>query len=137
MKGIELPINTLIIIVIALVILISLIAIFYNVWPITTQTANLEAVKNSACQMLLSIGGCDALNHDETKTVVISNFDADKDSAINAGSAVDNDCNLVSAGSTSQDNLFMLCKCYFFVTGATEDELNDNCKKNVCNCQTS
>jgi len=74
MKGVELPINTLVIVVIALVILIALIALFYGVWAPSVEDIDLESAKNNACQMLISLG-CDS----EPEEISMSNFDADKD----------------------------------------------------------
>ncbi len=140
MKGLELPLSTLAVIILVLVVLVALIGLFYTTWPPSSQTATLETVKNNACQMLSSIGGCDPLNHDKTKLVVINNFDADKDGATDGGPVVDfGNPNSCTSMGVSQDNLFKLCECWYGITGApgnTEDDLNDNCKENVCKCPT-
>ena len=60
MKGIELPINTLIILVIALLILIAIIAFFLGVWGPGTSGVTLEATKTSACQRFISLDCLDA-----------------------------------------------------------------------------
>ncbi len=124
MKGIELPINTLIIIVIALTILLALIALFYGVWTPGSSGLNLDATKNTACHMLVSTGCSD------TTMVYINNFDADKDGNLNEQNSNIGDCGLASAG----DNLFMLCKCWYNVVG-NDDDIELACKQNICNCK--
>ncbi len=56
MKGIELPISTLVILVIALIVLVGIIAFFLGVWTPGTGGIQLEAIKSSACQRLISTG---------------------------------------------------------------------------------
>jgi len=143
MKGLELPISTVVVIILVLIVLVAVLGLFYGTWPAGAQLANLESVKNNACQMLMSTGGCDPADHEKTKSVIINNFDADKDGTpggTDVGSTVDMTgaaCTSAADPDDSRDNLFMLCQCYYWITGATEDDLNDNCKTNVCKCPTS
>ena len=125
MKGAELPINTLIIIVIAIAILLAIIAIFYNIYNPSKQGITTETAKNNACQMLASMG-CSV----DTSTIAINNFDADKDGndgADEAGSGWDwtaSNCNDLGSG----DNLASLCHCYYGMTSESD------CKTKVCRC---
>jgi len=124
MKGTELPINTLIIIVIAVAVLIAMIALFYYVYDPSRQGISLEAAKSNACQMLASLNcnvGADSIS--------ISNFDADKDGQRDPGSNVGTSIADCSNGNPSMnDNLMTLCACYY---GFTEDS---DCETNVCGC---
>jgi hypothetical protein len=52
MKGIQLPVNILIIVVIAVIILVAVIGFFYSSWRPSTGTISVESSKNSACQVL-------------------------------------------------------------------------------------
>jgi len=130
MKGLELPMSTLVVIIVALVILIAIISLFYNIWPKGAETVSLETAKNSACQ-LLSSTGC-TLRPDQ---IFINNFDADKDGVVGTvdPSEVGYDFDITDCGDTANpaatdDNLRMLCACYYNI--GDEDE----CKTKVCNC---
>ena len=118
MKGMELPINTLIIVIIAIIVLIGVVAFFLGVWNPGTSGLQLETIKSSACQRLVSFG-CS-----EPKDVVIRDFDADKDGGLDPGTG----WNPGNPSSTAnQDNLAALCWNYYF-----KDE--GACKE-LCNCQ--
>ena len=126
MKGVELPISTLVIVILALVVLLGILALFFGVVTPGSTSMTLEAAKNNACQMLISTNGCDTT--DSTKTIVVNNFDANKDGKQVGGSAFDDTITGCSSTSIAQDNLYMLCKCWYILDEAS-------CKKNVCNCQ--
>jgi len=123
MKGLELPISTVVIIVIALVVLLAMIAFLFGVYGPGTESVNLETAKNNACRVYTSMG-CVL----ETKDIPISNFDADQDGVVGDTGAV---TSIGSCGPTgvADDNLYMLCKCYY----ATDDDEN-LCKVRVCGC---
>ena len=107
MKGIELPVNTLIIIILALIVLVAFSAFFLNVWRSGSQSITLEGAKNSACQIYVSLG-CTG----SPSSVIVKNFDADQDENTDDGSGT-GDCEDKSPTATSQDNLWMLAKCYY------------------------
>jgi len=136
MKGIELPISTIVVMILVLIVLIAIVGLFYGVWPSGSQAATLESAKSNACQMLTSMNGCKSTDDGVTKAIVINNFDANQDGVnnpgITAGSALPCKDNIAHS---SQDNLFMLCKCWYNIGGADKD-INDNCKKQVCGCST-
>jgi len=125
MKGMELPINTLIVIVVAITILLAVIAIFFRVYNPSVNGINLETAKSNACQMLSSLQ-CSV----DTSTIQVSNFDADDDGTKDPGTGfvfgVNEDCKDVVG--LEKDNLAALCKCYYGIP-------NENgCKKTVCGC---
>jgi len=120
MKGLELPINTLIIIVLAMVILLAILAMLYGVWTPGSAGLTLESAKNSACQMLMSTGCRDA------SMIMVYNFDADRDGEFDPGEGGGN-CNDPS-DPTAQDNLYTLCKCWY------SEPNEQNCREEICNC---
>lgn len=120
MKGIILPINVLVIVVIAVIILLGIIALYVSGWGPFGGTLSLEGVKNSACRELVQKHNCAVA----TNTITISNFDADNDgsndpSQVFTWSAPDN--------STDGDNLAALC--YYQYSRTT-----DAACKALCNC---
>lgn len=119
MKGAELPINTLIVIIIALAVLIAVIAIFYNVVNPSKNSIDLGTAKSNACQMLVSLN-CDV----SPASIAVNNFDANKDDEI-LGGIEDSYANSCDHGGN--DNLARLCVCYYNMNEA-------DCKTKVCNC---
>ena len=134
MKGVELPISTIVVIVISIIVLVAIIALFGNVWNPGSDLAKLEGAKSNACQMLASINGCKSTDDGITKTVIVNGFDADKNGRTIGGTGVVvPNCNN-NADITDHDNLFTLCKCWYTIAGISDDIINDNCKKQVCSC---
>jgi len=128
MKGLELPISTTVILVIALVILLAVLTLFFNIWTPGAGGVTLQAATTNACQMLVSTG---CRNPD---SVLISDFDANKDGTMEEGTnwnwggyiAVPSSyCG--STATLSKDNLAALCACHYH-----KDETE--CKTNICNC---
>jgi type II secretory pathway pseudopilin PulG len=116
MKGLELPINILIIVVLAVIVLIAVIALFFPSFYSSSQTVSVESAKSSACQVLANLG-CVS----NTNSITISNFDADKDGSLDPGYTV-GACQTTDAN----DNFYMLCQCYL---NANEEQC-----KNTCGC---
>jgi hypothetical protein len=129
MKGVELPINTIVIVVIALAILLALIALFFGVWTPGSSGITLDAAKNNACHMLVSTGCRDA------KQINVRDFDADKDGILDTGSSGTRTLVCVDGEAGGNDNLFMLCKCWYGITGTDDPSLNLNCRRDICNCE--
>jgi hypothetical protein len=119
MKGIELPINILIIIAIAIIVLIAVVSMFYGPFSSGTETVSSDIAKNDACQILIS-RKCNVLTSDS----VINNFDANRDNSINGG-ATAFPTNCTAAGGATRDNLASLCICYYSIT--TEAGCKDFC----------
>jgi len=124
MKGVELPISTLIVIVIALVIFLAILMLFYGSWGPGSTVVNLEAAKDSACHMLLSLGCTPSTNY-----IVVNNFDADRDGEIDPGSGwVGWDS--PHPDPADNDNLASLCWYHFSIRSSTGET---DCK-DLCNC---
>jgi hypothetical protein len=116
LRGVELPINVIIIIVICLIVLLAIVALFFGVWNPGKGTLTLEAAKNNACQMLVSMG-CNQY----PESISISDFDADKSDS--------GGCSF-GGSSVSGDNLDSLCKCWYNLN-------SESCKTTLCGCGTS
>ena len=103
MKGIELPINILVIVAVAIIVLLGVIALFYSSWFGGTQPMSLEAAKAQACNVA-SRGVC------ATEAAVATPCSG-----------------IVVAYGTAAD-LMGLCQTYY---GITASHCND-CLKQVC-----
>ena len=117
MKGAELPINIIIIFILALAVLIAMIAIFMGVWTPGAASLSQESAKNSACQKYVGSGHCEK----GTSTSY------DSGSTINLDKNVECRCTEAQLGSgTGTDvetfeinNLEKLAKCCFGRTEGT------------------
>jgi len=125
MKAVELPINVMVIIVICVIVLLAIVALFFGVWNPGKGSITLEAAKNNACQMLVSMG-CPS----NPESISVRDFDANRNGMVNdAGGIAWNagtDCGL--SATTSGDNLASLCVCYYNLLDA------DSCRKTLCGC---
>lgn len=127
MKGIELPISTLIIIVVCIAVLIAVIMFFFGGYNQGTKAVNLETARSTSCQKLASMS-C----NQEPQRIQVVEFDADKDGTMNNGGMGVAACDGTAAG----DNLANLCKCYYGINIAdlADTAGMESCKKQVCNC---
>ena len=57
MKGLELPMNTLIIVIIAVIVLLAVIVLFFGVWT-GIWTIDINTAKSKACTIFVA-NGCD------------------------------------------------------------------------------
>jgi len=127
MKGMELPINVMVIIVICVIVLLAIVALFFGVWNPGKGSITLETAKNNACQMLASMG-C----HQAPESIAVRDFDANRNGALNDQGGIGsepwvyNDNCPGTAGSG--DNLATLCLCYYNLLDA------DSCRKTLCGC---
>jgi hypothetical protein len=134
MKGIELPINILIIVAVAIIVLIAVVAMFYPAWRNASGTVSSDVAKSAACQLLVE-RGCGRTSTVNTKDITINNFDADKDGVYgtDAGNVWTfpgtggSGCANIVAGAPERDNLAALCQCYYSVNSETA------CKT-LCGC---
>jgi len=115
-----------ILILLVLVIIITAVSLVLVIKPkeienYATTQISLENVKGSGCEILLR-NNC----KDSTNSILINNFDADKDGNVNNTGTGKGDCQ-----TTQGDNLFMLCKCYYNVNYYDDEE--ENCKV-FCGC---
>ena len=110
LKGIELPVNALIIVILAVLVLLGILAMYAGVWSPSSGGVNLEAAKDNACHMLASMG-CSV----HPAAIPVNNFDADGSGKFNPGSSV---CGCeppacTTPGGTQADNLWNLCTCKY------------------------
>jgi hypothetical protein len=119
MKGIELPINALIIITVAVLVLLGIVALWMSGWGSGSQGVTIEAAKAVGCSALLrDSAGCTAVDPaliifdgaNAFRHVV--KFDADGDG---------------TPGEALEDNLQNLCNRYYGTSTAGD------CRK-VCGC---
>ena len=109
-KGIELPINTLVVVAIAVIILLAVAAFFMGVWTPSAGGMQALAAKNDACGKLMNIGCADASISDMEK--IPFNYDYD------------------GSGTTTDDNLFGYCQTQL----RSSTDIKVDCKK-MCGCQ--
>lgn len=137
MKAMELPISTLIIVIIAVLLFLALLALFNGVWNPNKGSMDRETAKNNACQMLVSMS-CITM----PQNIVIHDFDANNNGIQNEiggifdpnndGIWVPNDAaprTNCGSGATSGDNLATLCLCYYNIPD------NVTCRQTLCGCR--
>ena len=132
MKGVELPISTIVIIALILLVLLGVVALWISGFGGGAQGVTLEAAKSTACaEVMRYFEGCAAK---DPKTVTISNFDANangKSGIAEATQKFDNTkadiCTSTSLPADNGDNLQLLCYCYYNATTASD------CRK-ICGC---
>ena len=120
MKGVALPTNALIIIILAVIVLVAVVAMLMGVWNPSGAAINLEATKNAACQKMTAQNCAAAIN-----TIQITDFDADQDGSLDPGTTNTN--TVCGSGGNAQDNLAMLCVCHYGITADAD------CKA-LCGC---
>ncbi len=104
-KGVELPINILVIVAIAVIVLLGLVALYFVGFNPFSTTAGLEGIKNKACQTLVQTNNCGVL----TSTIQV-NYDVNDDSQVTAADTLDLLCsNFYSR--TSEAACKGLCSC--------------------------
>ena len=100
----ELPINVLVIVVIAVIVLLGVVAVYFTGWTPYASSAGIDAIKNDACRKM---------SYDCSKDptdIKITNFDVDGDDDID-----------------TDDNLLTMCTMHYD-TGTVEQ-----CKA-LCGC---
>jgi len=125
LRGVELPINTMIIVVLCLIVLIAIVVLFFSTWDPGKGTLSQEAARNNACQLMVATR-CTA----NPVNIVVRDFDADRDGFLNTAGAGTGAC----ASTPGQgDTLYMLCKCWYGISDALPD-FDENCK-DICMCE--
>jgi len=115
MKGIELPINILIIVATAVIVLIAVIAMFYPAFNSGSVTMTSESAKSAACQVLVEAKNCGKTTPaTNTYGIRVNNFDANKDNTPLAGTEAAYPAACLPTGGN--DNLARLCVCYYSIT---------------------
>jgi hypothetical protein len=117
MKGLELPINALIIIVIAVLVLLGIAALWMSGWGGGSQGVTVEAAKAAACGVVMRDSrGCMSVTPStitfDGNTPTVPKFDINKDNLF-----------------TAADNLQLLCSTYYGTGAAAASD----CRK-ICGC---
>ncbi len=128
MKGIELPINVLVIIVVAFMVLLGIVALYYGGFTGPVGAMSSEGAKVKYCGVLMkNVFGCSTV--DPAVDVTIDDYDADTDGTIDAGPGTG-----VCGVAAAQDNLQMLAICHYGVdpTAAAGEQKRQTRK--ICGC---
>ncbi|MFH0929454.1 MAG: hypothetical protein V1818_03805 [Candidatus Aenigmatarchaeota archaeon] len=129
MKGIELPINILVIVAVAVIVLLGLVALYFSGFMGPAGVMNAQATKQKYCASIMNNPmGCQGGVY--TSSIQINDFDADKDGVLGTSdggtSWHETDAvwdsqlpvDVCTADDNVQDNLASLLACYF---GATSE----------------
>ncbi len=119
MKAIT-AINAVIILVIAVITIMAIVIFFLSSYNPAVIGVNLETAKNDACKAYVSLD-CPG----SPENIIVNNFDADQDGTIDPGKGTGN----CGEGGAEEDNLLMLCKCYYGINDPVE------CGTLVCGCR--
>jgi hypothetical protein len=104
-KGIELPINILVVVAVAVIVLLGLVALYFTGWSPFGVSVSYESVKNEACAELVRMN-CPS----DPSTVTIDDFDADQSGAVGDGDDLMDLCTNYYGRSTASD-CRALCGC--------------------------
>ncbi|MBU5575366.1 MAG: hypothetical protein KQA40_02805 [Candidatus Aenigmarchaeota archaeon] len=138
MKGIELPINLIVIIAIALIALIGVVFLLSGALSTSGSTVSLQAATSQGCQELIRSGKCGEVM--KIFEIQIKDFDANKNGKINDPIFIQGPHGepVIDPGA---DGLGMLCKnyynCYSCAIGTqsfNEEACFECCNKKVCKC---
>jgi hypothetical protein len=121
-KGIELPINILVIIAVAVIVLLGVIALYFSGFMGPAGVVTQEAAKTSGCKLIMSkVGGCPTVDPAYTDTLVydgvtfgLPKFDANGDGHYCYTGSTDTTC--APAGPNPIDTFTLLCAHYFSAT---------------------
>ncbi len=117
-KGIELPINVLVIIAVAVIVLLGIIALYFGgfIGPAGAMTS--EGAKVKYCGILMkNVSGCSTV---DPAAILIDDYDANQDGSVSSGTTT-------GACGAGDDNLYMLAVCSY---GATDSRS----ARAVCGC---
>jgi hypothetical protein len=117
MKGVELPINTLVIVAIAVIVLLALVAMYFTGFNPFTSTVGLEGIRGEACRQMAQLKQCKA----DPEDIPTEGFDSDQDGKIGGTELTrgwdwkKSDCGSTPGFTTNDDgdNLASLCHCYY------------------------
>ena len=124
MKGIELPINVLVIVVIAVIVLLAVIAVYFTGWTPYASSAGIDAVKNAGCRIVVYNCSVDLDNiFFDGSNPGLPTFDVNDDGNLCPADTAGLGC---AADGSDNDDLQALCEIHL---DATEIE----CMK-LCGC---
>jgi len=128
MKGIELPINVLVIVAVAVIVLLGIIALYFGGFVGPAGVMTQQTAKEKYCAIVMRTpNGC-TVGTKWVDSVTISDFDANKDTNMNAGAnwcwgTAPNDPAAGACGAATtcnaagtSDNLAALLTCYYGIT---------------------
>lgn len=118
MKGIELPINVLIILAVAIIVLIAIIAMFYPAFTNGSGTASMDLAKSQACRSL--VVGYDCKNSG-------TNTPATSAGALGSVKVDNYDVDGLLGPNSVGDTLWNLCTMKYQIS------TDADCRK-LCNC---
>jgi hypothetical protein len=107
-KGIELPINILVIVAIAVIVLLGMVALYFTGWSPFGGTVGIESIKNSACIDYARNNDCTP----DPATIPV-NYDVDGDGTIDV----------------ANDNLQEFAEAFY---GCSDGDVN--CVRQLCAC---
>jgi len=111
-KGLELPVNVLVIVAVAVIVLLGIVGLYFAGFLPGSKQIALVSAKNNACSELIN-RGCGTTN----ATSIYVNYDVNGDGSID-----------------TQDTLLLLCSVNYGVDNTTTDNGETACKRNVCGC---
>ena len=122
MRGMELPINVLVVVAIAIIVLLGVIILYFIGWSPFSTAITLESIKNKYCAMVIQ-HGCPS----DVRWFTISDFDANRNGKTgwaNGETTASFDWTNLPVACTLGvsnidpnvygDNLASLCYCYYF-----------------------
>ncbi len=104
-KGVSLPINMIIIMIIAVLALLVIIAFFMPGWFGQTGSIDVETAFNRGCNTLATLRGCDA---DAVEDIIIPGFDHDRN---NEDDSLLEVCQLKAVVSSNEDCAHLCPQC--------------------------
>lgn len=110
MKGLSLPINVLVIVVVAIIVLLGVVAIYFGGFSPFSSAISVEGVKNGVCEEIVRTG-CTK----DPATINLPEFDADQDGltgTTDVGNDVTGNCGSSTPGELD-DNFENLCRCFY------------------------
>jgi len=139
MKGLELPISTVVIIVIALVVLLAMIALFFSVYSSSSGSTTLEIATRTTCSRI-NPTFCQRDSNPPhgnmyAARMPVYNFDANQNGSVNEHTP-----DSTWPTSYEDDNLEMLCDNYYYcgpsslITEADWTSWIDCCVVKICGC---
>ncbi|PVX24649.1 MAG: hypothetical protein CW691_06965 [Candidatus Bathyarchaeum sp.] len=121
MKGISLPINVLVIVVIAVIVLLGVVSVYFTSWSPFGESMNAESAKTAGCRRI--INNCDLIGDDfddYAKSLVFDGLTGLPSFDVNGNDEIGDE----ATESDDGDTMFNLCRTFF----------GTDCRK-LCGCQ--
>jgi len=128
-KGIELPINILVVVAVAVIVLLGVVALYFSGFMGPAGIMSQESAKQKYCALVMrSPDGCSGGT--SLASIAISDFDANRDGEITYGTTWDWDASPLACGTNAvanEDNLAALLACYFGATSERNGLISCGC----------